>query len=84
MGAVRDHGLSLACLRQGLTVVQARSFDDLTAETRHRFDDAHVGGLDLATLRAALAASVLALLREGEEARLLHAHVVAERLADIG
>jgi hypothetical protein len=29
VGAVRDHALSLACLRQGLPAVQARGYDDL-------------------------------------------------------
>ena len=29
VGAVRDHALSLACLNQGVTVAQARGFDDL-------------------------------------------------------
>jgi hypothetical protein len=83
VGAVRDHALSLACLRQGLPVVQARGYDDLSAETLGRFEDAHVGAVEPGVLRAALAASVLALMREGAEARLRHAHVVAERLAEL-
>lgn len=29
LGAVRDHALALACLRQGLPAVQARGYDDL-------------------------------------------------------
>jgi predicted nucleotidyltransferase len=84
VGAVRDHALSLACLRQGLTAVQARGYDDLPAETLVRFADTHVGAAEPAALRAALAASVLALMREGAEADLLSADVVAERLADLG
>jgi hypothetical protein len=84
VGAVRDHALSLACLRQGLPPVQARGYDDLSAETRARFEDAHVGAVAPGALRAALAASVVALMREGAEARLPHAHVVAERLAELG
>ena len=83
VGAVRDHALSLACLRQGLPAVQARGYDDLSAETLARFEDAHIGAVDPGALRAALAASVLALMREGAEARLPHAHVVAERLAEL-
>ena len=78
---MRDHALSLACLRQGLPEVQARGYDDLPAETLARFDDAHVGTVEPGGLRAALVASVAALMREGEEARLPHAHVVSERLA---
>jgi len=82
VGAVRDHALSLACLRQGLPAVQARGYDDLSAETFARFEDTHVGAVEPGALRAALAASVLALMREGAESRLPHAQVVAERLAE--
>jgi len=83
VGAVRDHALSLACLREGVTAVQARGYDDLSAETLARFEGALVGALEPGALRAALAASVRALMREGEEARLPHAHVVADRLAEL-
>jgi hypothetical protein len=83
VGAVRDHALSLACLREGLLAVQARGYDDLSDGALARFEDAHVGALAPAALRSALAASVGALLREGTEARLPHAHVVAERLAEL-
>ncbi len=81
--AVRDHALSLACLREGRPVAQARGYDDLSAETLARFDDAHVGAIEPRALRAALAASVLALIREAAEARIPHAHVVDERLAEL-
>ena len=83
VGAVRDHALSLACLRQGLLPVQARSYDDLSTETLARFEDAHVAAVEPGALGAALAASVLALMREGAETRLPHAHVVAARLAEL-
>lgn len=83
VGAVRDHALSLACLREGRPPVQARGYDDLSAETLARFEDAHVGALEPWSLRAALAASVLALVREGEQAGLPHAHVVGDRLAEL-
>ena len=46
VGAVRDHALSLACLREGLPAVQARGYDDLSAETLARFEDAHVTALE--------------------------------------
>ncbi len=84
VGAVRDHALSLACLRQGLPTAQARGYDDLSAETLARLQDAHIGSVELGALRAALAGSVVALMSEGEEARLPHAHVIAERLAELG
>jgi hypothetical protein len=83
VGAVRDHALSLACLREGLPAVQARGYDDLPAETLARFEAAHVGALEPVALRTALAASVLALMREGAEARLPHADTVAQRLAEL-
>jgi hypothetical protein len=82
-GAVRDHALSLACLRHGLSAVQGRRYDDLPPETLARFDAAHVGMLEPAALRTALAASVVALMQEGAEAELRFASVVAERLAEL-
>jgi len=83
VGAVRDHALSLACLHEGLPAVQARGYDDLSAETLARLEAAHVGAVEPAALRAALAASVLALMRAGAEARLPHADTVAQRLAEL-
>lgn len=83
VSAVRDHALSLACLRRGLPAVQARGYDDLPAETRARFADTHVGTVEPEVLRAALAASVLALMEEGAHAALPSANVVAERLAEL-
>jgi hypothetical protein len=83
VGAVRDHALSLACLRQGLPALQARGYDDLAAETLAGLEAAHVGAVEPGALRAALAACVLALMREGVEARLPHADTVAQRLAEL-
>jgi hypothetical protein len=83
VGAVRDHALSLACLREGLPAVQARGYDDLSAETLARYEAAHVGALEPRALRGALAASVLALMHEGAEAGLPNADIVAQRLAEL-
>jgi hypothetical protein len=83
VGAVRDHALSLACLREGVPAVQARGYDDLSTDTLARFDGAHVGAVEPDELRRALAAGVRALVREGAEARLPHADTVAERLAEL-
>jgi hypothetical protein len=83
VGAVRDHALSLACARHGLPAVQARGYDDLPAETLAQFEASHVGAREPAALRAALATSVLALMREGAEAGLPFANAVAERLAEL-
>jgi hypothetical protein len=83
VGAVRDHALSLACLREGLPAVQARGYDDLPAETLARLEAAHVDAVEPRALREALAASVLALMHAGAEARLPHADTVARRLAEL-
>ena len=83
VGSVRDHALALACLREGVPAVQARGYDDLSAETLARFAAAHVTALEPAALRAALSASVAELVREGADARLAHADVVAQRLAEL-
>jgi hypothetical protein len=82
VGAVRDHALSLACLRCGLTAVQARGYDDLPAGTLAGFSATHVGGLEPERLRGALAAAVRALLREGGEAGVPVTGAVAQRLAE--
>ena len=81
--AVRDHALSLACLRRGLPAVQARGYDQLPPETLAGFDRTHIGSVEPDALRRALAASILALLNEGAEADLPDADVVAERLAEL-
>jgi hypothetical protein len=83
VGAVRDHAMSLACLREGLPAVQARGYDDLSAETLARFENAHVSTVEPRTLKPPLAASVRALMREGTAAHLPHADVVAQRLAEL-
>ena len=83
VGAVRDHALSLACLREGLPAVQARGYDDLSPDTVDRYGGTHIGALEPEALYAALAASVTELLREGKDAQLAHADVVAERLAEL-
>src|SRR5206468_12247247 len=70
VGAVRDHALAVACLREGVPAVQARGYDDLSAETLARFDATHIAAPEPGALRAALAASVAALMREAAEARL--------------
>lgn len=83
VGAVRDHGLSLACLREGLPALQARGHDDLPASARARFDDTHVGALEPELLRRALAASVRALLREAADAGVPRVDAVSRRLVEL-
>jgi hypothetical protein len=82
LDAVRDHALSLACLCEGLPAVQARGYDDLRAETLARLDDAHVSAAEPGPLRAALSASVRALMPEGA-AHLPHPNDIAQRLAEL-
>jgi phage head maturation protease len=83
IGAVRDHALSLACLREGLPAVQARGYDELAAETLNQYEAAHVGSLEPGALRAALAAAVRALMHAGAEARLPETNTVEVRLAEL-
>ena len=83
VGAVRDHALALACLREGVPAVQARGYDDLSAETLAGFEGTHVGAPESEALRAALAASVVALLLEGADALVPHSDLVAQRLAEL-
>ncbi len=83
VGAVRDHALSLACLREGTLAVQARGYDDLSPETLSQLQAAHIGSLERASLRSALAASTRVLLHEAAAARLTHADIVRMRLAEL-
>ena len=83
VGAVRDHTLALACLREGVVPVQARGSDDLSDETLGRFGRTHVGSLEPDDLRTALSATTRALLDEAVEADLPNAGAVAERLVEL-
>jgi hypothetical protein len=83
VGAVRDHALSLACLREGVTAGNARGYDQLSAETLERCDGTHVGTLDPDALRGALSACVSVLIREGEEADVGDIRVIVERLGEL-
>jgi hypothetical protein len=80
VGAVRDHALSIACLRRDLPAVQARGYDDLSADVLARFANAHVGALEPALLRTALSAGVAALLHEARAAGVDNVDAVEERL----
>jgi hypothetical protein len=83
IGAVRDHALSLACLRRDLPAVQARGYDDLPAVTLAGFDGTHVGSLEPERLRSALAAAMRTLVHAGKEANAPSADAVAQRLAEL-
>jgi predicted nucleotidyltransferase len=83
VGAVRDHALSLACVREGVSVANARGYDELSPETLARFESAHVGSLQADDLHAALSASASALLSEGEAAELAEIGPVSDRLDEL-
>lgn len=83
IGAVRDHALSLACMREGVPAVQGRGSDDLSHGSLVRFEDTHIGGLDPDDLRRALRAAVRALIAEGEDAELPDVGGVRDRIAEL-
>lgn len=80
--AVRDHALSLACLRLGLPAVQARGYDDLPADVLAAFDGTHVGSLDADELRSAVSVAMRMLLDEGKSSSVPTVDAVTERLGD--
>jgi hypothetical protein len=80
VGEVRNHALSLACLRRELPAVQARGHDDLPADALAAFARTHVGSLEPEPLRCALAAAIRALLNEAVDAGVPGTDAVAQRL----
>ena len=66
-----------------VVAVQARGYDALPSDTLAGFDATLPGSVERHALRAALAASVRALLHEGAEADLAHAGALAERLSEL-
>jgi hypothetical protein len=83
IGAVRDHALSLACLRRELPAVQARGYDDLPAGTLASLEGTHVGSLQPERLRSALSGAMRALLHEGKEANAPSADAVVQSVAEL-
>ena len=63
--------------------MQARGYDDVSAVSRTRFENTHVGSVEPGSLRKALAEAVLALMHEGSEAQLPHTETVAQRLGEL-
>jgi hypothetical protein len=64
ISALRDHTLTLACLRRGLEASYGRGFDGLPAEVRDPLAASLVGELTADGLRRALAVATTGLLRE--------------------
>lgn len=83
IGAVRDHALTLACIRHGLPAVQARGYDDLPAGVLAGLGATHVANLEPGVLRGALSAAVQALLREGVEAGVPNVDEIRRRAAEL-
>ena len=83
VGALRDHALSLACLRYGLPAAQARGYDKVPSEVLDRLEESHVGNLRPGDLQAALSACVSALGHEAEQAHLPEAGEIVGRLSEL-
>ncbi|MFN2471487.1 MAG: nucleotidyltransferase domain-containing protein [Gaiellaceae bacterium] len=64
ISCVRDHALTLACLRHDLPTGYAKGFDQLPSDVRDSFDGALVRSLERKELLRALAVAATGLLRE--------------------
>lgn len=78
ISAVRDHGLSLACLRRGLPPSYGRGYDALPPAVHAAFRGAFVTSLTRDELLRALRAAIAGLLAETAEVRELAAKVAPE------
>lgn len=67
VNGVRDHVVSLACLRYGLPAHQGRGVDDLPREVVETIANTLVRDLDPSELSAAFANATRALLGEAEQ-----------------
>ncbi len=76
INGIRDHVVTLACVRLGLPAYFARGADQLPAKLRAALEPARVHSLDADELRRALAAATEALLAEVRE----HDAELAKRL----
>lgn len=83
VGAVRDHALTLACVRHGLQATQARGYDDLPAEVLAQFADTRVTSLEPELLRSALSAAARALLREARQTGVRDVEEIARRATEL-
>lgn len=68
ISALRDHVLTLACLRSGLSTAYAKDADALPSAITTPLEDTLVASLELQELSRALRAAVTALLREVDAA----------------
>jgi hypothetical protein len=74
ISGVRDHVLALACLRHGVSAVQARGIDSLPAQATTPLAGSLVCSLDVAELRRAFVVVTGALVVEIERADASLAH----------
>jgi hypothetical protein len=81
ISGVRDHALTLACLRRGLRTAHGRGFDDLSPDVLAELEGAVVRTLGREELLRALAVAAAAVAREAGTARLGPA--LEERLAEL-
>jgi hypothetical protein len=68
ISAIRDHVLTLACLRLGLSTAYAKGADALPSAITTPLEEALIASLELQELSRALGAAVTALLREADAA----------------
>jgi predicted nucleotidyltransferase len=73
VSCVRDHALTLACLRRDLPTGYGKGFDQLPEGIREGFEDALVRSLEREELLRALAVAVAGLLRETPELEIADA-----------
>jgi hypothetical protein len=78
IGELRNHALSLACIRRGLNPHEGRGLDDLPADVLDTFNRTLVHSVEREDLLDALGFAVDALLNESDEAGDLAAKVEAE------
>jgi predicted nucleotidyltransferase len=75
ISCVRDHALTLACLRRDLPTGHAKGFDQLPSDVRDSFDGALVHSLERKELLRALGVAVTGLLREAVDVQDMIAKV---------
>ncbi len=71
VSCVRDHALTLACLRRDLPTGYGKGFDQLPPGVRDGFEEALVGSLEREKLQRALAAAVAGLMREAPDLEIV-------------
>jgi hypothetical protein len=84
ISAVRDHALTLACLRHGLPAAYGRGFDQLPAAVTASFEHSFARKLDSNELTRAFRVTMAGLLREIQQSEPQLAGKLEETLLRIG